>query len=120
MKTDLYLTAIKNLVKMRNFDELSAKAENGDISSEKYEKELSEHRDKYIVEVHNANPFRMVPIIVEIMREIGEPANDLTVDEVCTIFSIDSKTFTTEYEKHMKSKNSQLKIDFKGNLNKLI
>ena len=112
MRTDLYLTAIKNLIKMRNFANLSNDVENNDITNEEYEKELQENPKKYVIDVKNSDPIKMVPIIAKIIEDIGEPAKDLSVDDVCTIFSIDVVLFMEAYEKYITSKKSQLKIDF--------
>lgn len=114
MKTELYKTAIKNLLKMKNHSELYGDLENKVITQKEYESEVTENAEKYVIDVHTSDPIKMVPIIVDIINELGMPAKDLSVDEVCTIFSIDSTSFVEEYDRFLKSYQSQVKIDFSG------
>lgn len=94
-KEQLYITAIQNLQKQVRYLQLSYTLQSGTISEEEFEQEIESNPDKYTVEVKLLDDQSILPVLNEVILQIG---NDLSVDEVMEIFSIDLHTYPAAKE----------------------
>jgi hypothetical protein len=92
-KESLYITGIKNLRKKINFIRLNNEFQNDEISDDEFEAEIDNNPEKYIVNVETLKKESDLLILQEIVEKIAE---DLTIDEVSEIFSIDITTRSIE------------------------
>ncbi|MDZ4757320.1 MAG: hypothetical protein SGJ10_04155 [Bacteroidota bacterium] len=86
-KEDYYLTGIKNLIKKNNFLQLSLTTSDDSESEADFEKEISDHPHKYIIDIKPLDNERDLNIISEIVKKIGV---EFTIDDVSELFSVDN------------------------------
>ena len=87
-KEQLYVQALRNLLRKLDFIELNQSLEMEDISEDDYDKELEENEDKYLIPAPSAEPtFRQVIQVADIIKRLGRE-DSITVDEVSEMFSL--------------------------------
>ena len=87
-KEELYIIAIKNLVKEVNFLRLTDDLEKELISDDEFESELKDNSNKYVIDLLPLENKSDVDLIKDIINKIGN--NDYSVDDVGQLFSIDT------------------------------
>ncbi len=90
VKEEYYIAGINNLRKKINFLQLNYDFQNGEISEDDYENEIESRPDKYVVNVQMLNKHSDLLILNDIISKIGD---DLSVDEIAEIFSVDLNIF---------------------------
>lgn len=88
-KEMLYHRIITNLFRKNDFFELLLSLENGVITEEEYEKELSLNEDKYLIPYPKEKAdFRQIAQIVDIVKSIGKE-KEFSISDVSELFSLD-------------------------------
>jgi hypothetical protein len=85
-RESLYITAIRNLRKKIRFMNLNFDYQNDFITEDEFQKELNEHQDKYFINVSLLSDKFELDCITKIVNNIDD---DLTIDDIADIFSID-------------------------------
>ncbi|MDP3928536.1 MAG: hypothetical protein Q8R57_05900 [Bacteroidota bacterium] len=86
----IYITAIKNLLKLRRYSNLIYELSNDIISEEEFDNELSDNEEAYLIKVNNhVDSKEKVETLYSVIQNIDEK---LTEDDFMEIFSI-SHTF---------------------------
>lgn len=84
---DFCIVAIKNLLKKNRFSELSLDLAEEVITEEEFDQEIDRNPQKYTIDINYLESKMEAKIIANIVSKISE---NLTVDEVSEIFSVDS------------------------------
>lgn len=88
-KENLYVKALRNLYKKVDFLELNQALESKQISDSDFDKELTDHEDKYLIPYPEEKPDVLQVIMVsDIVKKIGR-VKDMTVDEASELFQLD-------------------------------
>lgn len=93
IKHQLCLTAIRNLIKERNFLELSLQLEREQISGSEFNKLVNENPEKYVVEKNQEPTDDLLLLINEILAEVGITVfvdDKIWDDEVGVIFGLEN------------------------------
>jgi len=88
-KEDFYITAIRNLRKKIRFMNLNFDYQNDDITEQEFEQELKDNQSKYFVNISLLKDEVDLSIIREIVGKIDD---NLTINDISDIFSIDINT----------------------------
>lgn len=84
---DFCIVAIKNLLKKNRYSELSLDLAEEVITEEEFDQEIDRNPQKYTIDINYLESKMEAKIIANIVSKISE---NLTVDEVSEIFSVDS------------------------------
>lgn len=93
-KTHSYcITAIKNLLKKENYRDLLEEYTNKEISFEDFQKEIKSFPNKYTIDLGAPDSIEDYKIIAKVMEDVGSDIRDLSVSEVCEMFSVTQDFF---------------------------
>lgn len=81
----LYVKAIKNLLKQKEYVNLMYQLSNELISNEEFSNELDQNEDKYLIKIDQDLNLDNYKAIIEILENLKE---DFTEDDVSEIFSL--------------------------------
>ncbi len=82
-----YITAIKNLFKKIDFQNLNSELESGEITEEDFENRLETKPEMYLIDINENRPdFKDICIISDIVNKIER---DFSVDDISELFSVD-------------------------------
>jgi hypothetical protein len=87
-KYELCIIAIQNLLKKGNYLELFEQYSSEDMTFEEYKAELEKNNEKYVIELHKLESDGDRELIMEIMKDVGNNVNDLSVLDVSEMFSL--------------------------------
>lgn len=94
-KEELYIKAIKNLMKKNEFLQLLIQMLQEQISEEEYEEELLKNREKYFIELKAIESPEYFNVIVNICKKFK---SSIAVDEISEIFGIKQGDLITAIE----------------------
>lgn len=97
-KQELYIRAIKNLLKQINFLELNQRLLEKQITEKEFENEIEMNVDKYSVNIENLDNEETLKEVAEIFQEI-DMDDEVSINEVGDIFGIDISKLIEKYEK---------------------
>lgn len=95
-KEELYVTAIRNLLKKNNYLNLALKLSEGDISEDEFDKEIENNPKEYIIELNEIKDEDTLYHITELVKNIGK---SFTIGEVSELFSIEDDSIINTYNK---------------------
>ena len=101
-KEELYLIAIKNLIKKNNLLQLAIELEQGIISEEDYFKIIDESPEKYVIETKNIQIdeehlflFFLNNIVQSLKQEFKKPIGCSDIEDIFSLrFNYDNKNST--------------------------
>jgi hypothetical protein len=106
-KENLYITAIENLLKQKEYLNLAYQMSHNLISNDEFHDELEKNEDKYLIRIDDhfdTNRFRML------LKILGKIKYNFSDDDVSEIFSIDAGNITSylniHNNKHIEDENS--------------
>lgn len=88
LKQDLFITALKNLLRKNNFLELHQQLLTNEISDEEFEELLDNESMKYTIQMNKTISTLEKNIILQIISQIGSDIKDFSVSDVEEMFSI--------------------------------
>jgi hypothetical protein len=98
-KERLYLTALSNFIKQKNFYELQDDFDRAMITEEEFDKSLTTEEHKYLIQVKPIVKETDAILIQEIVNDLGDIFVDtLTVDEVADWFGIETNSLNKALE----------------------
>ncbi len=85
-KEKFYVTAIKNLIKQKNYINLIYELTNELIDEEEFNNELSNNEDKYLIKINNnLDSIGKVHSLINVLQQINE---DLGEEDLMELFSV--------------------------------
>ena len=106
-KSETFLIeASRNFIRKFNFLELTEDLENGEISEDQYNLELSQKSENYMITLRDFNSPSDVLIIAELIEKIGSDLKDFSTSEIAEMFSVKENQLIS----FMESNRNQLKL----------
>lgn len=95
IKEDMYIIAIKNLIKKNNYLQLSLQLSEDIITEDEFEKEVTTNSGKYVIKIDNKDiTFIHLDVIQTILKDVDNKG--MTLHDVSEMFSIDTHSFEPE------------------------
>lgn len=88
IKQDLYIIAIKNLLKKANFLELNQELLNNEISDEEFDDLLINDSFKYTIQMNKSLTAIEKILIAQIISQIGTDIKEFSISDIEELFSI--------------------------------
>jgi hypothetical protein len=85
-KEKFYITAIKNLIKQKNYINLIYELTNELIDEEEFSEELTKNEDKYLIKIdNNLDNLDKIQSLINVLQNIDE---DLAEEDLIELFSV--------------------------------
>lgn len=88
LKQDLFVTALKNLLRKNNFLELHQQLLTNEITDEEFGQLLDEESIKYTIQMNRTVSTLEKSIIVQIINQIGSEVKEFSISDIEEMFSI--------------------------------
>lgn len=105
-KEELYITAIKNLVKIKNFGQLLYLLNTEQITEKQYENRITNDSDFYVITSGKLKNENDIVLITEIIEEcdLQRLYNYINISEVSNLFSVETSEFHNFANKYNEEK----------------
>jgi len=102
-KENLYITAIENLLKQKEYLNLFYQANQNLISNEEFNEELEKNEHKYLIKINDKVELRSIKLLANIVSKIKF---DLSEDDLSEIFAVNHNLISNLLENKNRNENS--------------
>lgn len=106
-KEDMYLLAISNILKQKDFLSLMYQLGTNQIDDEEFSREIEENENRYLITMNDSKSDDEMNIILEIINKLGRK---FSVEDISEIFSVDvsaTEKFLTNTSIHLIESNDE-------------